>query len=341
MKFKFLIIILVSFFLVIGVSSSFLGELSPMETTSPRSIDLQQEWFPFSGFAGEVAGAKRFSAKNDINLNVLSGSEQIDPIKLVLSGTAQFGVVGGDLLISAVAKGAPLVAIGVVNERTPTVFIVDKNSNIQGPKDFPGHTIGVLPGTNTERVYELMMKHVGIDHKTLKEVQIPFDLATFLLKQYDVRPAFVYDEPISLDQQGFKYRVINPSEFGVVFTGTVYFTTLEVLRSQRTNAVNLMKTLIEGWRFALANPADAISDLHERFPDIDSKRELRALQIGIDYFRGPNGFPLQCDQGVWREMIKGLEEINAIPVNSVSVDQVWDPSVLQDAYKEIDSGAKP
>lgn len=334
--------VLVSILLVTGVLLAGCSkEPPPMTAGTPRSIDLQQEWFPFSGFAGEVAGAKRFAAKNDIELKILPGSEQIDPIKLVLAGTTQFGVVGGDLLVSAVAKGAPLVAIGVVNERTPTVFIVDKNSNIHGPKDFPGHTIGVLSGTNTERVYELMMKRASIDRKTLKEVQIPFDLQTFLLKQYDVRPAFAYDEPVSLEQQGFAYRVIKPSESGVAFPGTVYFTTRDALKTRRADAVRLMTTLIEGWRFALADPAGAISDLHERFPAIDSKRELRALQLGADYFRGPNGFPLQCDPAVWREMIKGLEELNAIPANSVSVDQVWDPSVLQDAYKVLDSKGRP
>jgi NitT/TauT family transport system substrate-binding protein len=315
------------------------GEPSPPKATHP--VALQQEWFPYSGFSGEISGAKRFAENSGIELKVLPGSEQIDPIKLVLAGTTPFGVVGGDLLVSAVAKGAPLVAIGVINQRTPTVFLVRSESSIRDVRDFPGHLIGVLPGTNTERVYELMVKRRGIDRKTIKEIQIPFDLQTFVLKQYDVRPAFVYDEPVSLEQQDIAYRIIDPTDSGVVFTGTVYFTTRKTLEDQRDLVVKLLKTLVQGWKFAVENPEAAIGDLHAAFPSVDSKRELRALQLGRDYFRGPDGNPLLCDRAVWSDMIRGLEEIKEIPVGSVAVEAVWDSSALQQAYKELTKEKSP
>ncbi|MCU0784938.1 MAG: ABC transporter substrate-binding protein [Verrucomicrobia bacterium] len=250
----------------------------------------------------------------------------------MLAGAVPFGVVGGDLLVAAVAKGAPLVAIGVVNENTPTVFLVDEKSDIRGPKDFAGKKVGVLPGTNTERVYQLMMKRAGVQRNTVTEVQIPFDLQTFLLKQYDVRPAFIYDETVSLEQKGLKYRVIKPDEFGVVFTGTVYFTTREKLQKERAAVVQLLKTLVEGWQFAMAEPEASIGDLVAAFPSLDKAREKRALELGKPYFSGSKGFPLQCDTEVWKKMIRGLEEVDAIPANSVKVDQVWDPSPLTEAY---------
>lgn len=304
----------------------------PPSDSTGKAVVLQQEWFPFAGFAGEVSASKRFAAKNGINLEIRAGSEQVDPIKLVLSGAVQFGVVGGDLLVAAVAKGAPLVAIGVVNENTPTVFLVDDKSDIRGPKDFPGKKVGVLPGTNTERVYQLMMKRTGVERNTVTEVQIPFDLQTFLLKQYDVRPAFIYDETVSLEQKGLKYRVIKPNEFGVVFTGTVYFTTRETLQKDRAAVVQLLQTLIEGWQFALAEPEASIADLVATFPSLDKAREKRALELGKPYFSGSNGFPLQCATEVWKKMLRGLEEVDAIPANGVTVDQVWDPSPLTEAY---------
>ena len=328
---------------LVGVAVATVGGCSEPSTTSGGSakvVSLQQEWIPFSGFAGEVSGARRFAAANGITLKVQPGSEQVDPIKLVLAGTTPFGVVGGDLLVSAVAKGAPLVAIGVFNRHTPTVFLVDQSSSIQSPADFKDHTVGVLAGTNTERVYELMLKRTGVDRKTIKEIQIPFELTTFLAKQYDVRPAFIYDEPVSLEQQGFAYRIVDPAKFGVSFTGTVYFTTREALKSRRPEVVSLLKTLIQGWRFALADPAASITDLYDEYPSIDAKRELRSLQMGLPYFEGSDGKPLQSTAADWKKMIAGMEEINEIPAGSVSVDQVWDPSALEEAYRAIDSGGR-
>lgn len=326
---------------LVGLAVLAVGACSEPSTKSDGSakvVNLQQEWIPFSGFAGEVSGARRFAAANGITLKVQPGSEQVDPIKLVLSGTTPFGVVGGDSLVSAVAKGAPLVAIGVINQHTPTVFLVDQSSSIQGPTDFKGHTVGVLAGTNTERVYQLMLKRAGVDRKTVKEMQIPFELTTFLAKQYDVRPAFIYDEPVSLEEKGFGYRVIDPAKFDVSFIGTVYFTTREALKSRRPEVVSLLKTLVQGWRFALTDPTASITDLHDQYPSINATRELRSLQLGLPYFRGPNGKPLQSTADDWKNMIAGMEEISEISPGAVSVDQVWDPSALEEAYRALDSG---
>lgn len=323
----------------VAVVFAFAGCSKPGEPASTRQeVKLQQEWIPYSGFAGEVSGARRFAAANGLKLEVLPGSEQVDPIKLVLSGTTQVGVASGDLLISAVAKGAPLVVIGVVNQRTPTVFLVDQASPIQGPADFKGHTVGVLAGTNTERVYQLMLKRAGVDRKTLKELQIPMDLQTFLNKQYDVRPAFIFDEPVTLEDKGFGYRIIDPAKFGVSFTGTVYFTTRDALKNHRPEVVALLKTLVQGWQFALAHPDESIADLNAQYGSIDVRRELRSLQKGLPYFKGAQGRPLQSTAEDWKKMIAGMEELGEIPAGSVSVDQVWDASALDEAYRGIDSG---
>src|SRR5260370_12980789 len=78
-------------------------------------VELRQEWFPNANFAGEVSAAKRFAGTDNIQIKIAPGAEDVDPIKVVLSKGADFGVVGGDLLVAAVAKGAPLVAIGVAD----------------------------------------------------------------------------------------------------------------------------------------------------------------------------------------------------------------------------------
>jgi ABC-type nitrate/sulfonate/bicarbonate transport system substrate-binding protein len=80
--------------------------------------------------------------------------------------------------VAAVAKGAPLVAIGVANVKSPTCFLVKSNSGIKSPADFVGKRVGILAGTNTERVYQLMMKRAAIDRAKIKEVQVPFELQT-------------------------------------------------------------------------------------------------------------------------------------------------------------------
>jgi ABC-type nitrate/sulfonate/bicarbonate transport system substrate-binding protein len=297
-------------------------------------VELRQEWFPNANFAGEVSASKRFAQAEKIQLKVVPGAEDVDPIKVVLSRGADFGVVGGDLLVAAVAKGAPLVAIGVVNAKSPTCFLVKAKSGIKGPADFPGKRVGILAGTNTERIYQLMMKRAGIDRSKVKEIQAPFELQTFVLGQYDVRPAFIYDEPVSLEQQGISYEVLDPAQYGVHFTGTVYFTRRDVLDAKRPLAQALVTSLVKGWTYAIANPNDSLSDVLAAYPSLKKERESRSLQLALPYFSGENGKPLTASTETWQAMISGLEEIGVIAPNAVRVDQVWDPTLVNHAYEK-------
>jgi ABC-type nitrate/sulfonate/bicarbonate transport system substrate-binding protein len=303
------------------------------KSTAGAAVNLQQEWFPFAGFAGEVSASKRFAGQHNIDLRITPGSEQVDPIKLVLAGSAQFGVVSGDLLAAAIAKGAPLVAIGVINEQSPTVFLVRQDSVIRTPSDFVGKKVGILPGTNTERIYELLMKRQGVDRSQVTEIPIPFDLQTFVLGQYDVRPAFIYDEPVSLEQKNFSVRVITPKNYGVDFIGTVYFTTKDMVKAHRTTVVSVLQSLVQGWQFALSQPAESVADLIESYPTLDQSREKRALVLGTPYFQGAKGRPLHCDSETWTKMIQGLEELHVVPGGSIKVADVWDPTLLEEAYR--------
>lgn len=312
---------------------------APADQAAAQVVKLQQEWIPFAGYAGEASASLRFAEKNGIKLSVLQGSEQVDPIKLVLAGSAKFGVIGGDLLVAAIAKGAPLVAIGVVNEQSPTVFLVDAQSAIKTPADFVGQKVGILPGTNTERIYQLMMLRAGVDRGKVQELPVPFDLQTYLLKQYAVRPAFIFDEPVSLEAKKVGYRVIKPE--GVAFLGTVYFTTRETLAKERPLVVRLLKSLVQGWQFALREPGQAIADVAKGFPEIDRQREGRALALGAPYFAGAGGKPLQARDAAWATMIGGLEELKVIAPKSVTVEQAWAPGPLLDAYRELEKETKP
>lgn len=301
-----------------------------MET---EKVSLRQEWFPYAGFSGEVLASKLFAKSNGIELKVIPGSENLDPVKLVLSGEADFGVVGGDLLIEAVAKGAPIKAIGVINSSTPSCFITKKDSNIDGLEDFYGKTVGVMVGTNTERVYHALMKKNGLDRKKVNEQEVPFDLQTFILGEYDVRPAFIYDETVSLDLQGIEYNVIKPSDYGVEFIGTVYFTRDDMIQEKSDVVKKVVKSLQQGWISACSDPNLAIDTLVAQFPDLDKRRELRSLEKAIDLFYGPEKKPLFANQKIWESTISELVNIGVIKDGEVTVEQVWDEKFIKEVSK--------
>lgn len=290
-------------------------------------ISLRQEWMPYSGFAGEILASKKYAPARGLSLDIRPGSEAYDPIKMVMLGKDDFGVVGADVLISQIAKGAPLIAIGVVNAVSPTCFLTKLNSDILQPLDFKGHTIGILTGTNTERIYRLLMKRNGIRTSEVTEVAASFDLNGFILNEYDVRPAFIYDEPVTLNAKQIKYNVIKPSDFGVSILGTVYFTTLDKVKNRPDIVSALVASLYDGW-LDVANSAgqeEAIQRLKQQFPEIDDSRELESLRLGLPYFLGFNNKPLCSSVDQWKSTIAALQELGEVNV-PLGVEQVWDES---------------
>src|SRR5438045_17899 len=88
-----------------------------------QNVSLRFDWFTSMTFAGEVWAYDEFASKQGINLKLDPGSESTDPVKLVLGGTDDFGCISVDKFLAANEKGADLVAIGVINQLSPTVFI--------------------------------------------------------------------------------------------------------------------------------------------------------------------------------------------------------------------------
>jgi ABC-type nitrate/sulfonate/bicarbonate transport system substrate-binding protein len=272
---------------------------------------------------------------------VRPGSETIDPIKSVLARTDDVGVASADLVALAIAQGAPLVAIGVVNDISPTCFLTRFESGITTPAQFVHHKVGVLAGTNTERIYKLMMKRNNVDRKQIDEIDAPQDVKSFMLGSYDVRPAFIYDEPVTLKNAGIKFNIIKPSDYGVNYLGTVYFTRTEVVAAQRKTMIDLLASLVQGWRAVstAAGQADAINLLKQSFPEVDADREKTSLELGAPLFEGPSGSgrPLTATPSHWQDTLSGLVDLGDLKPNALNLSQIWNSSLLDAAYTQVGS----
>lgn len=272
----------------------------------PREVILRQEWFANANFAGAVLAAKEFAPDHKLAIRIEEGSEEVDPIALVAAGRAHFGDAAADRVMAAIARGVPLVIIGVVNPSSPTVFLAKVGKNIHAPRDFEGHSVGVLTGTATEYVYRALLRQQSVDVGKVREVEAGFDLQGFLADQYEVRPAFAYDEPVSLRQKGVKFITIDPRDYGVHFIGTVYFTRKSLLQEDPEIVQDFINSVADGWRLALADPPHAIDALHEKYQQIDKARELESLKLARDYVVPPSGRLLLAGEEDWEGTISAL-----------------------------------
>ncbi len=282
------------------------------ESTRLEKVTLRQQWFPNAGYAGELFAINETGKKNNIGITLQAGADDIDPIKLVLSGQNTFGIAGADQILEANEKGADLVVIGTINYKSLGCFIAREEKKIYTPKDFEGKVIGVQNGTSVYFMYKALLKSSGVDTTKIKEVEAPWDMATFLTGAYDVRPAFYNDETVTLEKNGIKYTTVRPEDNKVHFVGTVYFTTKKIVEDHPEEVQRFVSSLCEGWELALANPQKSIDYLLAFDKTIDTKRELQSLIKGIDYYKGANGKALTSNKEDWDNMAATLKEFGML-----------------------------
>ncbi len=138
------------------------------------------------------------------------------------------------------------------------------------------------------------------------------DLKPFINGAYDVQPAFVYDETVTLDMQGIDYTVIEPQEHGVSFRGQCYFCKRSTLSESPQLVRSFVNTMIDGWGYALNNPDSTIADLKNFAPEIDTIREVRVLKKGQEYFKGMDDMLLWSAPSSWREMLDEMKRAGLI-----------------------------
>lgn len=251
-----------------------------------KSYSLREEWIPWMGYTGGVVANAKGYFGADFTLDIRPGGLESDPIKLVASGVDTFGVAGAERVAQAVEKGAPLVIIGSVNYRSPTVFVTLKKSGITEPAQWVGKKVGVLSGSNTEVVYRALLAKLGIKKDSFQEVEISFDLPAFIRGTFDVLPAFAYDEPITLRNENVEIHVLDPSSHGITAMGNVYFTTREMVETHPDVVQAFITGVLKGWTYAFAHPDESIGLLAAVDSKLDLAKEKESLLAARPYFEG-------------------------------------------------------
>ena len=277
-----------------------------------QKVNLRQEWFANASYLGEVVAINETDSLNGLDINLIEGADDVDPIKMVISGVDKFGVCGADRVYTANENGADLVVIGTVNYINPTVFIAKESLNVRTPKNFEGKKVGVFTGNNTEMIYRTLVRRAALDISKIKEVEAPFDLGSFIAGAYDIRPAYIFDETVSLDKQGIKYTIVKPNDYGVSFIGMVYFTRRSTVEKEPELVQKFINSIAKGWEIALKNPEKALNYLAVYNKTIDINRERRSFKAGINYFRGENGKVLTSDIQKWKQMGSDLKDLGVI-----------------------------
>lgn len=327
------IFIVLGVLVVIALAVVIMQKESDQESNQPYEASLRFSWIPSASFAGDIVGLTKFAKENDLALTAGFGGPGINTAQMVQSGQDTFGYLAVDEVLAANDKGADFVILGVITDSSPAGYVSLKNQDIKNPQDLENKKVGILPFGNATMIYEIMLKKNNINRDSIEEITISDDMRPFLSGAYDVHPVFVYDETVNLENENIEYNLILPKDFGVELKGAVYFTKRSTLEKNPEMVEAFVKTMADGWNYAINNPEEAITMLKDFAPEIDEAREKQVMMKGIPYFTEYKNQPLNSDKESWNGMIEELVEVGAIK-NKPDLDKILKLEFINSYYQK-------
>jgi NitT/TauT family transport system substrate-binding protein len=179
---------------VVAVAAACTGAGTPQNLTKVR---LQLQWFPQAQFAGFFAAVdKGFYKAEGLDVQILPGGVDIVPATVVAGGNAEFGISWVPKMLASRESGADVQVIGQVFQRSGTLQVAWKESNITKAEDWRGKKVGTWGFGNEHELYAAMRK-VGIDPAKASDVTIvpqDFTMTAFLNGEIDAAQAMIYNE---------------------------------------------------------------------------------------------------------------------------------------------------
>ncbi|MGL5224545.1 MAG: diguanylate cyclase domain-containing protein, partial [Aeromonas sp.] len=255
--------------LSILISILFASLLSPALQAEEHVI-VQLPWqhqFQFAGYYAAIA--KGFYHDVGLQVTLREPSENTNVVDEVVSGRAQFGISGSDLLLDR-AAGHPVVVLAAILQHSPLVLLTLDRPDISHPRDLTNKVLMLKPGSNELLSYLIQQTK---QHKwELKPNNQR--LQQLVNGEVDAISAYHSYEPFHLQQQGIPYRVFSPNSNGLGFYGDNLFTSERELFTYPDLVYAFQQATLKGWRYAIDHPEEMINLILTEHPTGAGREQL-------------------------------------------------------------------
>jgi len=231
-------------------------------------VRLQLQWYPQAQFAGYFAAKEQgyFKAEG-LDVKIVDGGGTIAPQAVGSQADGpEFSIAWQPKVLQAREAKSDLVNIAQIFQRSGTLSVSWKDSNITKPAEFKGKKVGVWDFGNEFEV-TAGAKKAGLDQGTdyTKYIQ-DFNMSLLLSRQIDVSEAMIYNEYAQLLESlnPKTGELVKPSELNVINWNNEGSAMLQDALFARAGwlakpgnedvAVRFLKASFKGWMYCRANP---------------------------------------------------------------------------------------
>lgn len=226
------------------------GASAPAKT----KVKLVLNWVPEPEFGGFYAAREAGSyEKQGLDVEIMGGGAGVPVVQMVATGQAEFGISGADEVLTAKARGADVVAVYAIYQKSPQGIMARPERARTLADVFAGGTLAFEPGLS----YALFLEEkYGFD----KVKVVPYDggVARFVADKDLAQQCFVTSEPLAAKRQG----ITDLNVFLVADEGfNPYVGVVIASRATWQSKKDLVKRFVtasrEGWQKYLDDPKPA------------------------------------------------------------------------------------
>jgi NitT/TauT family transport system substrate-binding protein len=242
-------------------------------TGNLTKVRVQLQWVPQAQFAGEIAAkAEGYYAAEGLDVELVAGGPNVANITVGCGTTGpEFTLGWVPKALEAVQTGTcDLVSIAQIFQRSGTLSVSWKDSNITSPEDFAGKKVGVWDFGNEHEVVAGARKFgLEVDEDYTKVIQ-DFNMNALLNREIDVAEAMTYNEYAQVleainPDTGELYQpedlnVIDYNEVGTAMLQDAVFARAAWLAQPGNEdiAVKFLRATFKGWMFCRDNAAKCV-----------------------------------------------------------------------------------
>ena len=330
----------------------------PSSAATPASVRLQLQWVPQAQFAGYFAADKQgyFAAEN-LTVQMVPGGPDVVPQAVGSQPDGpEFTISWVPKVLQARESASDLVDIAQIFQRSGTLSVSWKSSNITGPDGFAGKKVGVWDFGNEFEVTAGALnagltpglENGGDPTKQFQKVIQPFDMTLLLSKQIDVAEAMIYNEYAQVleaqnPETGDLYKpedlnVINWNDLRVAMLQDAIFARKAWLDKEgnRDIAVRFVRASLKGWMYCRDHADDCVKYTTDAGSQLGAGHQAWMMnEVNALVWPSPLGVGA-IDPVFWAQTVRVSKDAGVIK-NEPSVD-AYDTTIVAEALASISDG---
>lgn len=265
------------------------GGSLPKGASGLTKVSIVLDWYPWANHTGlYVAQSRGFFKDEGLEVDIHPPSNPEDILKVVATGTDNFGISYQTDVLTARAANVPVKSLAAIVQHPLNTVMTLKSAGITRPKQLEGKKVGV-PGVPSDiPLLQTMLQADGSSIDKVEIVPVGFDLVPALLgKKVDaVIGAYEVHEATVAELQGQPVQAMKVQDWGVPdYYELVLVTSDKMIKENPETVRKFMRAVAKGYAEAQANQPAAIDALVAAFKDADRKVEEPGLARLIPLWR--------------------------------------------------------